>query len=92
MLTGGRRKEALLGDAMEAIIAAVYQDERFTLFDIVTGILKIPDVDVSSRLTRLTGRVKMTFFNEEPDTTPAPTAPTAPPAVPPPAPSPPPSR
>ena len=38
-------------------VATVYQDERFTLFDIVTGILKIPDVDVSSRLTRLTGRV-----------------------------------
>ena len=29
MLTGGRRKEALLGDAMEAIIAAVYQDAGF---------------------------------------------------------------
>ncbi len=26
MLSGGRRKEALLGDAMEAVIAAVYQD------------------------------------------------------------------
>lgn len=29
MLTGGRRKEALLGDAMEAIIAAVYLDAGF---------------------------------------------------------------
>jgi ribonuclease III len=29
MLTGGRRKEALLGDAMEAVIAAVYQDGGF---------------------------------------------------------------
>ncbi|MFP5479799.1 MAG: ribonuclease III [Alphaproteobacteria bacterium] len=29
MLTGGRRKEALLGDAMEAVIAAVYQDAGF---------------------------------------------------------------
>ena len=29
MLTGGRRKEALLGDAMEALIAAVYQDAGF---------------------------------------------------------------
>ncbi len=29
MLTGGRRKEALLGDAMEAMIAAVYQDAGF---------------------------------------------------------------
>ncbi|MES2435361.1 MAG: ribonuclease III [Pseudomonadota bacterium] len=29
MLSGGRRKEALLGDAMEAVIAAVYQDGGF---------------------------------------------------------------
>ncbi|MDR5653128.1 ribonuclease III [Ruixingdingia sedimenti] len=29
MLTGGRRKEALLGDAMEAVIAAVYRDAGF---------------------------------------------------------------
>ena len=29
MLTGGRKKEALLGDAMEAVIAAVYQDAGF---------------------------------------------------------------
>ncbi len=29
MLTGGRRKEALLGDAMEAVIAAVYTDGGF---------------------------------------------------------------
>jgi ribonuclease-3 len=29
MVTGGRRKEALLGDAMEAVIAAVYQDAGF---------------------------------------------------------------
>jgi ribonuclease-3 len=29
MLSGGRRKEALLGDAMEAVIAAVYQDSGF---------------------------------------------------------------
>ncbi|WP_149588956.1 ribonuclease III [Tabrizicola flagellatus] len=29
MLTGGRRKEALLGDALEAVIAAVYQDAGF---------------------------------------------------------------
>lgn len=29
MLTGGRRKEALLGDAMEAVIAAVYMDAGF---------------------------------------------------------------
>lgn len=29
MMSGGRRKQALLGDAMEAIIAAVYQDSDF---------------------------------------------------------------
>ncbi|MCP5073016.1 MAG: ribonuclease III [Rhodobacteraceae bacterium] len=29
MLSGGRRKQALLGDAMEAVIAAVYQDAGF---------------------------------------------------------------
>ncbi|MGJ8611757.1 MAG: ribonuclease III [Octadecabacter sp.] len=29
MLTGGRRKEALLADGMEAVIAAVYQDAGF---------------------------------------------------------------
>jgi ribonuclease-3 len=29
MLTGGRRKEALLGDALESVIAAVYQDAGF---------------------------------------------------------------
>jgi ribonuclease-3 len=29
MLSGGRRKEALLGDAMEALLAAVYQDAGF---------------------------------------------------------------
>jgi len=29
MMTGGRRKQALLGDAMEAVIAAVYLDAGF---------------------------------------------------------------
>ncbi len=29
MMSGGRRKEALLGDAMEAVIAAIYQDGGF---------------------------------------------------------------
>ena len=29
MLSGGRRKQALLGDAMEAVIAAVYKDAGF---------------------------------------------------------------
>lgn len=31
MLSGGRRKEALLGDAMEAVIAAVYLDAGFSV-------------------------------------------------------------
>jgi ribonuclease III len=31
MLTGGRKKEALLGDAMEAVIAAVYLDAGFEI-------------------------------------------------------------
>ena len=31
MLSGGRRKEALLGDAMEAVIAAVYLDAGFDI-------------------------------------------------------------
>lgn len=30
MMSGGRRKEALLGDAMEAVIAAVYLDGGFS--------------------------------------------------------------
>jgi ribonuclease-3 len=29
MMSGGRRKQALLGDAMEAVIAAVYRDAGF---------------------------------------------------------------
>jgi ribonuclease III len=29
MMSGGRRKEALLGDAMEAVIAAIYRDSDF---------------------------------------------------------------
>ena len=29
MLSGGRRKQALLGDALEAVIAAVYRDAGF---------------------------------------------------------------
>ncbi|HRO15418.1 MAG TPA: ribonuclease III, partial [Paracoccus sp. (in: a-proteobacteria)] len=29
MMTGGRRKDALLGDAMEAVIAAIYLDAGF---------------------------------------------------------------
>jgi ribonuclease-3 len=33
MMSGGRRKEALLGDAMEAVIAAVYKDAGFGVAD-----------------------------------------------------------
>ncbi len=37
MLSGGRRKQALLGDAMEAVIAAVYRDGGFEVArDLVT--------------------------------------------------------
>ncbi|MDK3072095.1 ribonuclease III [Sedimentitalea sp. JM2-8] len=39
MLTGGRRKQALLGDAMEAVIAAVYKDAGFvTARDVILGL------------------------------------------------------
>ena len=31
MMSGGRRKQALLGDAMEAVIAAVYRDGGFSV-------------------------------------------------------------
>ena len=31
MLSGGRRKEAVLGDGMEAVIAAIYKDGGFEL-------------------------------------------------------------
>jgi hypothetical protein len=48
--------------------------------------------DRASGLTRLTGRVKMTFFNEDPDPVPVSTPSTPAPAVSPPAPSPPPTR
>lgn len=33
MMSGGRRKQALLGDAMEAVIAAVYRDAGFEVAD-----------------------------------------------------------
>lgn len=48
--------------------------------------------DRASGLTRLTGRVKMTFFNEEPEPAPASPPASPAPAVSPPAPSPPPTR
>ena len=37
MMTGGRRKDALLGDAMEAVIAAVYLDAGY---DAVRGLIR----------------------------------------------------
>ncbi|OSP55639.1 ribonuclease III [Pseudoruegeria sp. SK021] len=46
MLSGGRRKEALLGDAMEAVIAAVYLDSDFETTRSV--ILKLWDSRISS--------------------------------------------
>ena len=52
MLSGGRRKEALLGDAMEALIAAVYLDGGF---DAARGMVlrlwagRIGAVDVDAR-------------------------------------------
>lgn len=39
MMSGGRRKDALLADAMEAVIAAVYQDAGFEVArDVVLGL------------------------------------------------------
>lgn len=52
MLSGGRRKEALLGDAMEAVIAAVYLDAGF---DVAQALIirlwgkRIHDVDADAR-------------------------------------------
>ncbi len=41
MMSGGRRKDALLADAMEAVIAAVYQDAGFAAArDVVLGLWK----------------------------------------------------
>lgn len=39
MLSGGRRKQALLGDAMEAVIAAIYRDADFeTAHDVILNL------------------------------------------------------
>ena len=39
MLSGGRRKQALLGDAMEAVIAAIYRDAGFeTARDVILSL------------------------------------------------------
>lgn len=52
MLSGGRRKEALLADAMEAVIAAVYKDAGFDVAKEVVLKLwgkRIKTVDADSR-------------------------------------------
>jgi ribonuclease-3 len=52
MLSGGRRKEALLADAMEAVIAAVYKDAGFDVAKAVVLKLwgkRIKTVDADSR-------------------------------------------
>ncbi len=52
MLSGGRRKEALLGDAMEAVIAAVYMDAGFDVAQAMIIRLwgtRIGDVDADAR-------------------------------------------
>ncbi len=52
MMSGGRRKEALLGDAMEAVIAAVYLDAGFEVAQTLILRLwgaRIDNVDVDSR-------------------------------------------
>lgn len=52
MLSGGRRKEALLGDAMEALIAAVYLDAGFeTARDMVLRLWgsRIADAETNAR-------------------------------------------
>jgi ribonuclease-3 len=52
MLTGGRRKDALLGDAMEAVIAAVYVDAGFDAARALVQRLwgeRIADVDPDAR-------------------------------------------
>ena len=52
MLTGGRRKKALLGDAMEAVIAAVYIDAGFEVArDLVISLwgARISSVEADAR-------------------------------------------
>ena len=52
MKSGGRRKEALLGDAMEAVIAAVYADAGFEAArDVVLALWgdRIAEVEVDAR-------------------------------------------
>ena len=52
MLSGGRRKQALLGDAIEAVIAAVYRDAGFGAADAMIRRLwgpRITSVDTDAR-------------------------------------------
>ncbi|MCB2109579.1 MAG: ribonuclease III [Defluviimonas sp.] len=52
MMSGGRRKEALLGDAMEAVIAAVYLDAGFEVAKaVILGLWgdRIGQVEVDAR-------------------------------------------
>jgi len=52
MLTGGRRKEALLGDAMEAVLAAIYLDAGFEgVRDVILHLwaTRIAQVDADAR-------------------------------------------
>lgn len=52
MMSGGRRKDALLGDAMEAVIAAVYLDAGFAVArDLVLRLwgTRIGDVEADAR-------------------------------------------
>mmetsp|Transcript_90 Transcript_90/g.228 ORF Transcript_90/g.228 Transcript_90/m.228 type:complete len:173 (-) Transcript_90:3255-3773(-) len=52
MMSGGRRKQALLGDAMEAVLAAVYRDAGF---DVAKGLIlrlwgnRVKTVDADAR-------------------------------------------
>lgn len=52
MLSGGRRKQALLGDAMEAVIAAVYRDAGYEAADAMIRRLwgdRITEVEADAR-------------------------------------------
>lgn len=52
MISGGRRKQALLGDAMEAVIAAIYVDAGFEVAqDVVLGLWgeRIASVEADAR-------------------------------------------
>lgn len=52
MMSGGRRKEALLGDAMEAVIAAIYLDAGFDAARAVVLRLWGPRIAAAGNLSR----------------------------------------